>query len=165
MTLLELLSQSKRTEFKFVNLEKDYAESDGSIVAILTLAEPLTEVTGSQTVTDGVNSEKVTAYDVYKVKIHQSEMADEGITVNPDKKSGTVSTDMRLDVAKSTGEVWLTSKSFASMGREMRQERQMSRRESLLDQIKARREQANAGNAAKVTAKPEAQKVQPVVTK
>jgi hypothetical protein len=165
MTLLELLSQSKRTEFKFVNLQKDYAESDGSIVAILTLAEPIQEVTGSQSVTDGVNSERVTAFDVTQVKIHQSEMSDDGITVNPDKKSGTVSTDLRLDVAKSTGEVWLTSKSFASMGREMRQEKQMTRRESLLDQIKARREQATKVSPVASAPKAEAQKVQPVVTK
>ena len=163
MTLLELMSKSKRTEFKFVNIEKDYAESDGSIVATLTLAEPIQEVTGSQTITDGVNTERIVAYDVTKVKIHQSEMEDEGISVNADGKSGTVSSDLRLDVSKTSNDVWLTSKSFASMGREMRQERQISRRESLLDQIKARREQAVSAN--KPAVKAEAQKVQPVVTK
>ena len=163
MTLLELMSKSKRTEFEFVNIEKDYAESDGSIVATLTLAEPIQEVTGSQSITDGVKTERIVAYDVTKVKIHQSEMEDEGITVNPDGKTGTVSTDLRLDVSKSSNDVWLTSKSFATMGREMKQEKQMTRRESLLDQIKARREQATSAN--KPAVKAEAQKVQPVVTK
>jgi hypothetical protein len=164
MTLLELLSQSKRSEFEFVNIQKDYAE-DGSIIATFTLKNPIPEVVGSQSVTDGVNTERVSAFDVTHIKIHQEDMEDEGISVNPDGKSGVVKTDMRLDVAKRSGEVWLTSTSLATKSREMRDSRQMSRRDQLMQAINKRKENAKASNPAVTAPKAEAPKVQPVVTK
>lgn len=162
-SLKDILSQTKRTEFKFINFEKDYAESDGSMIAILQLETPIPIVTGSQSITDGVTSEKIVAYDVTTVKVHESEI-DDNIVVNDDGRSGTVSTDKRLDVAKSTGEVWLTAQSFSAASREMRQDSQIKRRESLLQAIRDRKAAAtSSAKPAPVASKPE--KVQPVVTK
>jgi hypothetical protein len=167
MTLQELLSQTKRSEFEFVNIQKDYAE-DGSKLAIFTLKTAIPEVTGSQTVTDGVNTERVSAFDVTSVKMHEEDIAELGeneFTLNADGKSGKISTDLRLDVAKRSGDVWLKSTSFAASGREMRESKQLSRRDQLMAAINKRKEDAKPSSPVVNAPKAEAPKVQPVVTK
>lgn len=162
-SLKQVLLMGKRTEFKFSHFEQDFSESDGSRIAVLHLESPIPVVTGSQTITDGVHSEKVVAYDVTTVKVHESDM-DDSIMVNDDGISGSVSSDMRLDVAKRSGDVWLTATSFAKASREMREDRATSSRDKMLEAIRLRREAALASKKPEAPVKKE-QKVEPVVTK
>jgi len=154
----------KRTEFKFTHFEQDFSESDGSRIAVLHLESPIPTVTGSQTITDGITSEKVVAYDVTTVKVHETDM-DDSIIVNDDGISGSVSSDMRLDVAKRSGDVWLTATSFAKASREMREDRQTSSREKMLESIRLRREAAMGTKKPETPTVKKEEKVQPVVTK
>lgn len=162
-SLKQVLLMGKRTEFKFSHFEQDFSESDGSRIAVLHLETPIPVVTGSQSITDGVSSERVVAYDVTSVKVHESDM-DDSIVVNDDGISGSVSSDMRLDVAKRSGDVWLTATSFAKASRDMREDRQTSSREKMLETIRMRREAALASKKPEAPVKKE-QKVEPVVTK
>jgi hypothetical protein len=163
-SLKQVLLMGKRTEFKFTHFEQDFSESDGSRIAVLHLESPIPTVTGSQTITDGITSEKVVAYDVTTVKVHETDM-DDSIIVNDDGISGSVSSDMRLDVAKRSGDVWLTATSFAKASREMREDRQTSSREKMLESIRLRREAAMGTKKPETPTVKKEEKVQPVVTK
>jgi len=161
--LLDLMAETKRTEFEFVDLKKDY-DSNGKPVAVFTLKEAMVEVEGSQR--DQITGERINAYDVTQIKMHEEDMqelSDDEFVPDPanPKKAGKLSTDLRLDVAKSTGEVWVKATSFAISGREMRDSRKINRRALL---VEAMRKSADVSSPAPA-AKPEAQKVQPVVTK
>lgn len=156
ISLKEALSKRKQSEFTFTGFTFVYDQNNKKI-AVLELDEPIPLVSGSQSISDGETTEKLDAFDVTHVKIHEDDM-NEGIVVEDDG-SGEVSTDgLRLDVSRS-GEVWLRSKSFAASGQEFRRSRTSERDQNVLQKLREAR-----GNAVKtMTGKPGA-KVNPVET-
>ena len=147
MKLIEALKAVKQSSFKFVRFTKQY-DSNNNMIAVLELEEPIPFVSGSQNITVGDITEKLDAYDVMVVKVHQDDMDNEGITVNDDG-SGEVSCDLRLDVTKS-GEVWLKTKSFAVSGREFGNSRRNEQQQSVVEKLRL----AKAAAAKKIIGQP-----------
>lgn len=142
MKLSEFLKDKKQSNLEIASTEITYTEG-GEKIAILTLATPLPHVTGSQTIeVEGV-VERVEEWDVTTVKVHQNDQDDEGFDFNEDG-SGTYKGDLRLDVAKSTGEVWLRAETFAASARAMRNENQAKRNGGSVSRIQQRRAAAAA---------------------
>lgn len=77
-----------------------------------TLKNVMPEVIGSQRI-DKNAAEKVKAFDVESIVVGEEEFDDAGFDVDEVTFAGTYKGDMRLDVAKSTGEVSLRSESLA----------------------------------------------------
>src|SRR6478736_1972789 len=147
MKLTDFLKDKKQSELDIASVEVQFSEQNNDRIAILHLATPLAVVTGSQIITDDGTgaAERVQAFDVEQVKVHETDLEDAGFEMDADG-SGLYSGDLRLDVSKRTGEVWLRSESFASSARTMRNENTNKRSSGMLEKIKARR----AGATAKV---------------
>lgn len=131
---------------------------DGSRTAILTLKKPIEQVTGSQSITDveSATSEKVRAYDVMEVKVSEDNQDDDGFDLDEVTGAGTYKGNLRLDVAKSSNDVWLVSTTFAAFGRAKRTENQNNRATGMLAKMSERRAIALAnrtvgGNSTPVT--------------
>lgn len=151
MKLNEFVSEKAISELVIARTEIVPTES-GEKVAILHLKQPLASVTGSQSIIDDASGEtvRIEAYDVEAVKIHESDMEDDGFNMNEDG-SGTYKGDLRLDVAKGSGDVWLKATSFAASAREMRKANRTERQGGLLSKIRERQKAAKTTNAARPT--------------
>lgn len=104
-------------EFTGINVQKD---KDGKDIAILTLAEPIPYVRGSQEVVYEGQTYPVTASDVTEIKVHEDDF-NEDFSFDDGSDTGSYKgSELTLDVAKSTKSVWLRKNSFASAGNEMR---------------------------------------------
>lgn len=137
MKLADFLKDRKQSNLEIASTDVIYTEG-GEKIAILHLATPIGHVLGSQTIeVDGV-VEKVEEWDVTTVKVHQNEQDDEGFSYNEDG-SGTYKGDLRLDVAKSSGEVWLRAETFAASARAMRNENTAKRNGGTVGRIQQRR--------------------------
>jgi hypothetical protein len=91
----------------------------GEQIAILTLAEPIPNVRGSQEVEINGKRYPVSATDVKEIKVHEGDFNDD-FQFDAETDTGEYrGSDLMLDVAKS-GQVWLRSTSFAASGNEMR---------------------------------------------
>lgn len=111
-------------------------DSNGGMIAIVTLDNPIEEVLGSQTIEFENQRFPLKANDVEVVKIHEDEFdeLDESITVN--EANGTLSykgSKAILDVAKSDKGVWLKRQSFANQGNAYRGQLQRERAGKLLN--------------------------------
>lgn len=146
MKLGAFLKDKKQTELVIQSVEMTFTETSNEKIAILHLATPLAVVTGSQTITDTDTdqTERVFAEDVVSVKVHENEIEDEGFEMNEDG-TGTYSGNLRLDVAKSSNEVWLRAESFAASARAYRAENRNKRNSGMLSKIAERRQAAKAG--------------------
>lgn len=114
--------------------------SDGKRIAVLTLKNPLEEVRGSQRIPDPASEGQLvvmTAYDVSVVKVRE-ELFDEIETENPDG-TGKIKSNFRLDVAKRSGDVWLTKEPFTAVGARGRNDRQAATNARIADSIRQRR--------------------------
>lgn len=147
--LKEVIGLRSTTQFNVVSFSVEIAERDGSKIAVLQLDKPLAIVEGSQFVGDEANGdrERLKAYDVESVRVFERDFEAEGIDIDPETGKGTVKCDLRLDVANS-GDVWLTSKSFASFAREKAGERKAERSSGIVAKMAERRTKAAfKGNA------------------
>lgn len=141
MKLTNFLANKAQTEFEVMRVEQEVTESNGEKIAVLYLKNPIPIVDGSMSISDDAGAqERLQAYDVTTVRIHQRDFEAEGIDIKEDG-TGTVKTDLRLDVSN-RGDVWLTSKSFNTFRREKAQDRRAERRSGITAQMQARK--ANA---------------------
>ena len=138
MNLGAFLKVSKLTNFTFTGLEQKL-DQDGNKYVIVTLDNPIETVTGSQTVVADGETVRVIANDVTQVSIRAEYLEDEGISYDPDTKKGEVNTDLMLDVAKRSLEVWLTRESFQSFGQKQRSTRTAANNQGLAARIAANR--------------------------
>lgn len=153
ISLLEKLKNATLLELLFTGLTVNKT-AQGENFAILQLADPIESVRGSQEVDiDGVTY-PVMARDVTEIKIMESDI-DETFQWDTDTDTGSYKgSDLILDVAKSTGQVWLRSESFAAGGRALRSTNQKSRLKALIfgkdgkTDVKAIGSTANAGRQA-----------------
>lgn len=123
MDLQELLSENPAVDIEIVGIVTEFTRKREK-VAVLTLKRPIPLVIGSQSLSETGNvedAEKLEAYDVEIVRIHQSDFKAKGVSFNKDKTGTIKSDDLLLDVAQS-GEVWVKSVSFADFSRGQRQE-------------------------------------------
>lgn len=134
MKLNEFLINQKPQTYKVINMEVEKSETSGEITATLTLETPISIVTGSNSVLDDATgvTERLKAYDVDQVKIHQKNFDSEDVDIDPETRKGTVTCkDLRLDVS-SRLEVWLTKESFNKFKTDNRKERSGKRRSGIL---------------------------------
>jgi hypothetical protein len=158
MKLGEFLKDKKQSNLEIASVEMTFTETTGEKIAILHLSTPLGIVTGSQSITDEDTNttERVVAYDVDSIKVHESDIDDEGFDML-DNGSGKYSGNLRLDVAKSSGEVWLRSESFAAGARAFRTENRNKRNGGMVARIAERRAQAQAKQGNKAGVEPVSQ--------
>ena len=102
--------------FTGITRQKD---KNGKVIAILTLADPIAHVRGSQEfMIDGI-SRPMVATDVTEVKVHEDDFVD-GLEWDEDTDTGSYEgSDLMLDVSQN-GITWLRTKSFAEGSREFR---------------------------------------------
>lgn len=155
MKLKNFLANKSQTEFEVVRTEMEVTESNGEKIAVLHLKKPLSIVQGSMTVSDEAtgSSERLEAYDVEVVRMHERDFDAEGIDINEDG-TGFVKTNLRLDVSN-RGDVWLTSKSFNAFRREKAGERASTRRSGIVTKMQERKASKALGGV-NVEGKPEA---------
>lgn len=155
MKLTNFLANKSQTEFEVIRTDMEVTESNGEKIAVLHLKKPIPIVQGSMTVSDDTTgaSERLEAYDVEVIRIHQRDFDDEGIDI-ADDGTGTVKTNLRLDVSN-RGDVWLTSKSFNAFRRERAQDRRSDRRSGILSKMNERKA-SKALKDVSVEGKPEA---------
>lgn len=155
MNLQSFVKDKKAAEFEVVGVDVEIAESDGKKIAILRLKTPIPLVQGSQIVTDSASnvSQKMEAYDVEFVRIHEDDFGAEGIEINEDG-TGTVKCDLRLDVTRN-GDVWLKKQSFRSWARDKANERRNDRSSGILNKMNARKTQAEFKGVDTNVTKPE----------
>lgn len=141
--LKDVVGLKSTTEFNVASFTVEVAERDGSKIAVLQLDKPIPVVEGSQFVGDDASGdrERLKAYDVESVRVHQDDFDAEGIDIDPETGKGTVKCDLRLDVANS-GDVWLKSKSFAAFAREKAGERKSERQSGIVAKMQERRAKA-----------------------
>lgn len=161
MKLSAFTKDKAMVEFEFERLELGITEADGSKYAILYLKEPIAEVTGSQTISDSAtgDTERVAAWDVDKVQIAERNFDADGIEINEDGTGIVKTNSLRLDVAKGSGDVWLTDVSFAQFGRLKRQENQQTRNGGMITRIQSRKTQATFKDKKVTENKPTPQSV------
>lgn len=160
---LESLVTKFAIEFEFSHYQLTVADSDRKKIAVLYLKEPIPTVEGSQIISDeeaGIR-EKVKAYDVETVRIHQDDFAAANVTINEDG-SGSVKCDLILDVSKRTREVWIKSISFARFRANQQVERNAAQNRAILGDMQARKaSKLLAGNTSGDTATQPAGKLTP----
>lgn len=149
--LLDALDYASKVEFDFdiLKVEKSQADPKVSIVT-MQLHDPIATVVGSQKIPDenGVMVDMVLD-DVDIVKVAGEDLADAGFKVKVDPETKKVvagryeGSNLQFDIAKSTGEVWLVSESYASRGRAMRTENRAKRTQGLAARMGARRAGVN----------------------
>lgn len=146
--LSAIAASRKATELEFTGINFIFTEK-GEKIAILQLKNALEKVNGSQSISDEDTGEqvRVSAWDVTEIKVNPKSMDDDGFDVDENTLAGTYKGDLRLDVAKRTGEVWLVSETFNSMGRQMRSDNQKKRQGSLVANLLARN---GVGSANKI---------------
>lgn len=147
MKLTNYLANKSQTEFEVAKTEMEVTESNGEKIAVLHLKKPIPLVQGSMTATDDANgiSERLEAYDVEVVRMHQRDFDAEGIEINEDG-TGLVKTNLRLDVSN-RGDVWLTSKSFNAFRREKSADRRNERRSGIVNKMQERKAMKNLSGA------------------
>ena len=95
-------------------------QNDGSVleVSIIRLLSDVPDVLGSQKDADGND---MIAYGIETVRVREDVYDDPGFEIIEDEDgnivSGKYEGKLFLDIAKSTGDVWLLRESFASVGR------------------------------------------------
>ena len=145
MKLSQFIGKNKLVDLVIATITKTISTT-GETVLVLGLKTPIAHVIGSQSINDeGANVRvKVESFDVEEVRIHEQTFgaAEDAFDIKEDGTGTCKSDDLMLDVAKSTGEVWLRAKgdSFANMGRAARQDAGRKRNGEILARIKARTE-------------------------
>lgn len=154
--LKDVVGLVSTTQFNVVGFTVESAERDGSKIAVLQLDKPIPVVEGSQFVGDDASGdrERLKAYDVETVRVHQDDFDADGIDIDPETRKGTVKCDLRLDVANS-GDVWLKAKSFAAFAREKAGERKSERQSGIVAKMQERRAKATFKGDVLVDQKPE----------
>jgi len=147
MKLKNFLADKSQTELEVARTEMEVTESNGEKIAVLHLKKPIPIVQGSMTVNDDATgtSERLEAYDVEIVRMHERDFDVEGVEINEDG-TGTVKTNLRLDVSN-RGDVWLTSKSFNAFRRERAQDRRNERRSGIVTRMQERKAVKNLAGA------------------
>jgi hypothetical protein len=153
MNLNEYLGSKPMTTLNVARIEQDLT-SDGEKIAVLYLAEPIPTVQGSQSVADEDGKQKrIESYDVDVVRIHQK-LFNEIVLPEDWTGSGLITTNLRLDVAKRSGDVMLTDESFASFGRKGNQERAREIDAGILKRMEDRKVKATFKDGTKETPEP-----------
>lgn len=117
ISLKEKLAQLAIISFVFTKISWTKT-SNGQKLAILTLAEPMEHVRGSQSVDIDGTIVPVTASDVTEIKVIEDDI-DDNFTWDEEAGVGEYAgEDLVLDVAKSDKSVWLKAQTFANSGRE-----------------------------------------------
>lgn len=132
LSLLAKIQAVTNLSLKFIGVTPQ-KDTDGKFIAILTLANPIPLVRGSQEVDYKGKRTGVNATDVKEVKVHQEDFENNpDFVFDEDTDTGEYNgSSLMLDVAKS-GQVWLKSTSFASSGRQYRTTARNERLEKLL---------------------------------
>jgi hypothetical protein len=152
MKLSQFVADKAVTAFTFERMVLETTETNGEKIAVLYLTKTIPMVEGSMSVGDeatGDAVERLKAYDVETVRIHQSDFDASGVEVDEVTGKGSVKSDLRLDVS-SKGDVWMKSQSFAAFRRSKNQERSQQRRSGLYKVMQERKAKsvlpADAGN-------------------
>lgn len=156
LSLKEKLLLVATLSLNFVNIRSEKA-SDGTMIAILELAEPKEEVIGSQTYDDNGTTRNYKAYDVEEVRVHEDDFVD-GFEFDENGTTGTYNgAELEFDVAKN-GRVWLVTEKFSQAGNRMRREGRNNRVQEIINRQKEREAKAGVAPAP-------GQKLNPVETK
>lgn len=143
MNLKELLKNKKNVDLEVSSFEKTLA-NDGQAVVILHLKNPIPVVTGSQSIQYEGQSVGLVLNDVETVKVRQNVFEDQNFAddfqFNEDG-SGTVKTDMFLDVAKRTLDAWITPITFRQFGRNQVSAAQTSTASSIMEKLRKKQEE------------------------
>jgi hypothetical protein len=141
MKLAQFVAEKGVTEFTFERLVLETTEQNGEKIAVLYLTKPIPMVEGSLLVGDeavGESTERLKAYDVETIRIHQTDFEASGVEVDEKTGKGSVKTDLRLDVS-GKGDVWIRSQSFAQFKRSKNLERSQNRRSGLYKVMQERK--------------------------
>lgn len=139
MKLAEFLKDKTLVDVKITRVSVELTENNGEKIAVLSLSEPIPLVEGSRFIVDDDNKEqeRMKAYDVETLRVHERDMEAEGIEINEDGTGFIKADKLRLDVSNS-GDVWVTSKSFRAFVTEKRNERRNERTSGIISKMKER---------------------------
>lgn len=141
ISLKEKLVAVSTLSIDFTNMTVTKAV-DGSNVVILKVdpETPINYVRGSQDLDTPGGKVALEAYDVQEVKVHENDMID-GLEWDDETDTGSYKgSDLVLDVAKRTGDVWLRQTSFAQSGSEMRNTARNNGLNTIINKMKAAKE-------------------------
>ena len=135
VSLLEALKKQSEVRFSFT-IDAVEADKNGKKIAVLLLDTPIDRVRGTQKIDVNGLPTQLVVRDVQEVKVHEDQMDDEGFSFDLEEGTGVyVGSNLLLDVAKGSGDVWLVKTPFSVSVSNFRAARNMERNAGLQQKL------------------------------